>query len=222
MIALFAATVAVDTTVTITVQDSSAQKTTTTASVTVRPAPLLNTLTITPNLTTCGTNAICSGQDGTAVVTVQLPGGGPAAGRQERFEAVFGPYGIAQSASGAILPSQTITSDAAGHAQVIIKANVDAPTQFAQIRVTDVTSGQQLIGNFLIVQSTDGTTILTVIPTTVTITGAFKGVCSTGFRVDYYIYGGTPPYPDYARGFPDALVLLTPTVDASGGFFPRL
>ena len=43
-----------------------------------------------------------------------------------------------------------------GKASVLIKANVNAPTQFAQLRVTDLTSGQQLVGNFLIQQVTDG------------------------------------------------------------------
>ena len=73
-------------------------------------------------------------------------------------------------------------------------ANALAPTQFAQLSVTDLTSGQTLIGSFVIVQVTDGTQIMTVVPSDVTIKGAFKGQCSANFPTDYYIYGGTPPY----------------------------
>src|SRR6185369_3025543 len=46
-----------------------------TVAVTVRAAPLLNSFTITPNLTDCGT-ALCSGQTATASVTVRGPEGG--------------------------------------------------------------------------------------------------------------------------------------------------
>ena len=98
-------------------------------------------------------------------------------------------------------------------ASVILKANVNAPTQFAQLRVTDLTSGQQLTGNFLIQQVTDGSKILTVVPERApTITAAFKGECSTGFPTDYYIYGGTPPYR-VTSTFPAAVTLLNSTVN---------
>ncbi len=113
------APVTVDTPVTITVQDSAG--TSVTSAVTVRPATLLNTLTIKPNATDCGTNAICSGQSGTATVTLQLPGGGPAAGRQVRFDAFFGPYGIVPSTGAATVPSLVVNSDANGNAQVVIR-----------------------------------------------------------------------------------------------------
>ena len=69
---LLAGNVAADTDVTITVQDSSGQQATNAdapVTVTVRAAPLLNSLTITPNQSDCGTTAICSGQNGTAAVT---------------------------------------------------------------------------------------------------------------------------------------------------------
>jgi len=218
-IALLPASVAADTTVTITVQDSA--NSTTSAAVTVRPATLLNTLTIRPNSTDCGTTAICSGQTGTATITLRLPGGGPAPGRQVRFDVVAGPYGIVTTGApptAATVPSAVVVSDAAGNAQVIIRANVDAPTQPAQIRVTDLTSGQQVTGDFLIQQRTDGSTILTVVPSEVNITGPFIGVCSSGFRIAYFIYGGTPPYR-ITQTFPTGAILLNPTVNASGGFF---
>ncbi len=218
-IALLPGSVAADTSVTVTVQDSG--NATVSATVTVRAATLLNTLTITPNATDCGENAICSGQTGTATVQLQLPGGGPAAGRQVRFDVVAGPYGIVTNGAPptqATVPSLVVVSDAGGNAQVIIRANVDAPTQPAQIRVTDLTSGQQITGSFLIQQRTDGATLLTVVPSEANITGAFTDECSTGFRVDYFIYGGTPPYR-ITQTFPTAAILINSTVNASGGFF---
>jgi hypothetical protein len=214
VIALLPATVAADTTVTVSIRD--AVGTTATASVIVRPAAFLNALTITPNATNCGTNAICSGQTGTATVTLQAPGGGPAAGRQVRFDVVAGPFGFVSGAT--TVPSLLVTSDVAGHASAIILANVDAPTQFAQLRVTDIESGQQLTGSFVIQQITNGSSILTVIPTDVTIVGPFVGECSVGARVDYYIYGGTPPYR-VTSSFPAAGIIFNSPVTASGGFF---
>jgi hypothetical protein len=218
-IALYASTVSADTPVTITVQDASG--TTVSSSITVRAATLLNNLTIKPNDATCGTNAICSGQTGTATISLQVPGGGPAAGRQVRFDVVAGAYGILSAGApptAATVPSTIVVSDNAGVATVILRANVDAPTQPAQIRVTDLASGQQVTGDFLIQQQTDGASILTVVPSEVNITGPFVGVCSSGFRVDYFIYGGTPPYR-ITQTFPTGAILLTPTVNASGGFF---
>ena len=73
-----------------------------------------------------------SGQSGTATVTLQVPGGGPAPGRQVRFDVVAGPYGIVATNAAPTTPtvaSLAVFSDASGKAQVIIRANVDAPTQ---------------------------------------------------------------------------------------------
>jgi len=114
--------------------------------------------------------------------------------------------------------SLTVTSDSTGTASVILKANVNAPTQVAQLSVTDVTSGQVLIGTFTIVQDTNGSEILTIVPTDATIKGAFKGVCSTGFVTDYYIFGGTPPYR-VTSTFPNSIILTNSVVNTNGGFF---
>lgn len=219
-IVLLAGNVAADADVTITVQDSSSTSTAgTSATVTVRAAPLLNSLTITPNKADCGTTAICSGQNGTAAVSVLGPQGGPLAGRQVQFEVVTGAFGLATpSATQTVVTSLTVLSDANGVASVIVKANVSAPTQFAQLRVTDVTSGQQLTGNFVIQQVTDGTKILSVVPGTATITGPDKATCSSGFTTAYFIYGGTPPYR-VTSTFPTAVTLSNSTVNTSGGSF---
>ena len=219
-VVLLAGNVAADTEVTVTVQDSSGSSTAEApATVTVRAAPLLNSLTITPNQADCGTTAICSGQNGTAAVTVLGPQGGPLAGRQVQFDVVTGAFGLATpNASQTVVTSLTVLSDANGVASVIVKANVSAPTQFAQLRVTDVTSGQKLSGNFLIQQITDGSKILTVVPGTAKISGAVKGSCSSGFTTQYFIYGGTPPYR-VTSTFPSAVTLANSTVNTDGGSF---
>lgn len=216
-VVLLASDVASDTPVVVTIQDSASQ--TAPASVTVRAATLLNTFTVTPNLAECGAAAICSGQTGTAAIVVQAPGGGTAPGRQVRFDVVSGPYSIVtNNPAQPTAATLTVVSDAAGVAQVIVRANVDAPTQPAQLRATDLTSGQQRTSQFMIVQNTNGATILTIVPDKVTIQGVFKNECSAGARADYYIFGGTPPYR-VTPSFPDAIVMVNTTVQASGGFF---
>jgi hypothetical protein len=52
----------------------------------------------------------------------------------------------------------------------------------------------------------------------VTINGAFKGQCSTGFAIEYFIYGGTPPYR-VSSTFPNSVTLLNSVVNTNGGSF---
>ena len=56
---------------------------------------------------------------------------------------------------------------------------------------------------------------------TATITGAFKANARPASRVDYFIYGGTPPYR-VTSTFPDAVTIVNPTVNESGGFFEAI
>ncbi len=221
-VVLLATNVDSDTPVTITIQETgtvSPNGAQVLIPVTVRAAPLVNSLTITPNLADCGTGAICSGQNGTASVTVLGPQGAPLAGRAVRFDVVGTAYAIVtNNPAQPLVSSLTVLSDASGVASVIIQANVNAPTQFVQMKATDLTSGQQLTGSFVIQQVTDGTKILTVVPGEAKITGPAKGICSTGFVTDYYIYGGTPPYR-VSSTFPNSISLLNSTVNANGSSF---
>ncbi len=219
-IVLIPASVGTATNVTITVQDASGS--TVSAAVTVQPAPLLNGLTITPNSAACGTNAVCSGQTATASVTVTGPAGGGIPNRQVRFDVVSGDYDIQTSSPAAPLVSTlTVTSDANGLAQVLIKARANAFTQPALLRATEMTTGNQVTGQFTIVQTTNGSAVLSVIPNDATITSASSTSCTSGFRVDYYIYGGTPPYR-VTNTFPDGATLVNSTVATSGGFFEAI
>ena len=216
---ILAANVAVDTAVTITVQD--ALGTIAQAILTVRAAPLLSELiTITPNGDCAVGTALCSGGTGTATVKVTAPGGAGIPGRQVRFDVVFGAYALQTTSPAQPLASTvTLVTDQNGNVSAGIAVNVAAPTQIATIRATDVTSGNQVTGNFLIQQVTDGSQILSVIPSgTVTIDGPDANTCSSGVVVQYYIYGGTPPYT-VKETFPGAVLLSTNLVTTNGGGF---
>ena len=212
--------VSADTEITITVQDSAGQNTT--AKVTVSASTIFNALTFAPSGGDCGAN-LCSGQTGTATVVATGPGNVPLVGRQIRFDVVFGPFGITTTNPATpLVQTLTVATDNTGTAVAPIKAIANSPTQPAQIRATDVTSGQQQIANFTIVNSTTaGQSPLTVIPDTATITGALSTTCSTGFRIDYYIYGGNPPYT-VSSTFPASVVIVNPIVGFSGGFFEAI
>ncbi|HEV2976934.1 MAG TPA: hypothetical protein VG425_05055 [Casimicrobiaceae bacterium] len=216
-VVLLPGNVAMTESVLITVTDSAGTQAQATA--TVQPAPIFNTLTITPASSACGANTICSGQTGTAAVTVTGPGGAGIPGRQVRFDVISGAFAIQSSdPANPLVASLTVVSDQFGHAQVIIQANVAAPTQPAQLRATDVTSGEQQTGQFTIVQTINGSAVLSVVPATATITGPDNATCSAGFTVTYYIYGGTPPYT-VASTFPNAVGVFGVPVLMSGGAF---
>ena len=216
-IVLLANDAAAVTVVVITVQDAIGQ--TATASVSVTPAPIFGTLTITPARTACGTNTVCAGDTATATVQVTGPGGGGIPNRQVRFDVVTGAFAI-QSSNPAqpLVATRTVVSDANGNASVVLQAAVNAPTQPAELRATEVTTGNSVVGNFTIVQVTDGSAILSVIPATATILGPDTATCTSGFRVDYYVYGGTPPY-HVAATFPAGVTLVNSVVTSPGGFF---
>jgi hypothetical protein len=213
-IVLLPANVLADTVVLITVQDSAGTKAT--ATITVKPAPIFNTLTITPASAACGANTICSGQTATASVTVTGAGGVGIPNRQVRFDVVTGAFAIqSNDPANPLVATLTVVSDQFGVARVIIQANSNAPTQPAFLRATELTTGNQQTAQFTIVQTINGSAVLSVVPDTATITGPDTQNCSSGFRIDYFIYGGTPPYTVVST-FPGAVTLINPTVLAAG------
>jgi hypothetical protein len=213
-IVLLPANVLADTAVLITAQDSAGTKAT--ATVTVKPAPIFNTLTITPASAACGANTICSGQTATAKVTVTGAGGVGIPNRQVRFDVVTGAFAIqSNDPANPLVSTLTVVSDQFGVAQVIIQASADAPTQPALLRATELTTGNQQTAQFTIVQTINGSAVLSVVPSAATITGPDTQTCSSGFRIDYFIFGGTPPYTVVST-FPSAVTLINPTVLAPG------
>jgi hypothetical protein len=187
--------------------------------VTVKPAPLFNNLTFAPSGGDCGSD-LCSAQTGTARVVALAPGGAPLVGRQIRFDVVFGP--VAFNTGNPAQPqtqSVTVVTDNAGVATAVVQALANSTTQPAQVRATDITTGNQQIANFTVVNNTTANqSPIVIVPNTANITGPDKNTCSTGFRVDYYVYGGTPPYTVQST-FPQAVTLSSNVVPSSGSFF---
>jgi len=209
-----------DTLVTITLQDAAGTKTV--SAITVRAAPLLpNLITILPN-GDCqiGQNTLCSGGTGVASVVVTGAGGGGIPGRQVRFEVIAGAFQIqTPNPAQPLASTYTVVTDANGSAAVGLVVNVNAPTQIASIRAIEVTSGNQVTGQFLIQQVTDGAQILSVVPSgDTTIKGPDANTCSTGVAVVYHIYGGTPPY-QVSAPFVGAVSLSGVPVATNGGAF---
>ncbi len=204
-------------TVNITVTDSVGTQAQ--AAATVQPAPIFNTLTITPASAACGTNTVCTGQTATAAVTVTGPGGAGIPGRQVRFDVVAGAFAIESSdPANPLVATLTVTSDQFGNAQVILLATAGAPTQPGLLRATELTTGDQQTAQFTIVQTINGSSVLSVVPSTATIIGPDTATCTSGFTISYYIYGGTPPYT-VASTFPNAVGLFNVPVLMSGGAF---
>jgi hypothetical protein len=219
-VVLLPADVLANTAVVITATDSVGAKGS--ATVTVNPAPIFNTLSVKPNSEACGANAVCSGQTATASVTVTGPGGVGIPNRQVKFDVVAGAYAIESSdPANPLVSTLTVVSDQFGVAQAILQATPDAFTQPALLRATELTTGNQQTAQFTIVQTINGAAVLSVVPSSATITGPDNVTCSSGFRIDYYIYGGTPPYTVVST-FPNSVTLINSTVLASGQPFTAI
>jgi hypothetical protein len=221
-IVLLPANVLADTVVVITAQDSAGTKAT--ATVTVKPAPIFNALTVTPASTACGTNTVCSGQTATAKVTVTGAGGVGLPNRQVKFDVVSGAFAIeSNNPATPLVSTLTVVSDQFGVAQVVIQATAGVPTQPALLRATELTTGNQQTAQFTIVQTIDGSAVLSVVPSSVTFLGPDNTSCSNNFRVDYFIFGGKPPYQvAVTPSFPVAVVLSNIPVTAAGGSFTAI
>lgn len=215
---LFANAVSSSTSVTATVRDSIGQ--TSTSTIQVAPALLFpNGLTISASDSTCGSGALCTGGTGTVKVSATGVGGTALAGRQIRFDVVYGAFGfLSTNPATPLVQTITVATDTSGVATVGIQALVNVSTQPAQVRATDTTSGQALIGNFTIVRNQDGTSFITVIPATATVAGPDTATCPNGVEIDYRIYGGTPPYR-VTSSFPAAVTITGQPVPVSGGYF---
>jgi hypothetical protein len=188
--------------------------------ITIKPSLLLPTsISVIPN-TNCGTAQACSGQTSVALVNVRGAGGVPLAGKQVRFDVVQGQYSLQSNNPGApLVQTLTVVSDQNGEARAVIAVPATAPSQFGVLRATELSTGSQVTGQFTIAQVVDGAGILSVVPNGKTTTnGPATGVCSSGVRVTYYIFGGVPPYR-VGTQFPDAVSLIGVPVQSNGGSF---
>lgn len=220
-----------DTSVTLTVRDADGKSATT--SVTVKPASLTNSLTVTDPLN--------AGTQGQASVKATSTTGAPLMGHKVRFHVTDqgAAYGfvcnqtlgdctaIDTDSNGRILTIET-TTDQSGMAYAVTRADVGASTQYATIMATDMGTGYVLRKQFAIAGLA-----LAALPTTATwdITGVGNGntIAGDGYKTldcsgavtAFYVYGGTPPYTITTTAPNIVLVngVTTTTVATSGGTF---
>ena len=203
----------------VTIRDAGGQ--TAISEVTVRPSVLLPAaITIVPNSAPCPGGDVCSGQTSVATLRVTGPSGSGLPGRQVRFDVVQGQFSLqTTNPASPFAQTQTVVSDANGEARVVIFVAPNTPTQIGLLRATELATGSQSTFQFVIAQVTGGEGVLSIAPSgTTTINGPANGVCSSGVRVSYYIFGGTPPYR-VVTNFPDAVVIVGNPVTVNGGGF---
>jgi hypothetical protein len=211
-----------DTPVDVTIKDGLAKSVI--AKVNVHPSTLNNQVTFTPlgpTGTGCGTG-LCSGGDAQVVVKAVL-NGLVLRSRAIRFDVYQGGFQLVTPGTGVLVSSLVINTDEQGEAVVRLLANTSVPTQVATLQSTDVSTGLARRYNFNIIQTTSGAGILSTLPSgTITIKGAKGGTGQDGFcpnaRVDFYVYGGSPPYA-VASPLPGVASPTIATVAATGGVF---
>jgi len=210
--------VAVDTPVTITVRDADGK--TKDVAVSVKPAVINNNFIftiVTPAGSGCGANALCGGGTAQVLVTASL-NGTILINRPIRFAVFQGDFLFVTPGTGVLVNAITINTDERGEALVRLTATVGAPPQVATLTSTDVTSGLVRRFNFNIVPPT-----LSALPSAnVTFEGAkgalgsTEGFCPVGGKVDFYVFGGAPPYT-VASLLPDLVSVSSNLVSSSGG-----
>lgn len=203
-----------DTDVTLTFMDSNGS--TQLVPVTVKPAPLNNNFTITPVLDTCGTN-VCSGQQATASVIMKI-GTEIQVGKKVQFDVIDKSAFKFINSDGILVDIIEATTDQTGKATVRLVANAGVPTQYAVIRATDISGGSYVQTVFTIVQTTDGSAVLSVTPDTHTITAYYNTGCSSGLKSTFIIHGGTPPYTVQSTSTDVATVSPTTVLTDGAGF----
>lgn len=211
--------VTADTPVTLTARDTGSAAPVT-ATVTVRPGTVNNTVTITPSATqssACGA-AICSGGDAEVRVTLSQ-GNIPLAARGVSFQVVSGDFRIIVSGFGVtpevLAPSADTLTDEQGVARMRIRVLTEALAQTALIQVTDLGTGAFQRRSFTISQS--GNATLAAIPNQISFTGPNNLSCASGLGADVVVFGGRPPYQITQPG--SVASVIPSVVTASGGRF---
>jgi hypothetical protein len=215
-----------ETPVDITVRDAA--NTSATVKATIKPASLNNQITFTPfapTATGCGTNAICSGGDAQVVVKA-AQNGVVLRNRPVRFDVFQGSFQLVTPGTNVLVNTLTINTDDQGEAVARLRVGAGVPTQVATLQTADVISGLARRYNFSIVQQVDGKGILSTLPSAGIVIKGSKGAagqdgnCPSGLnaRVDFYIFGGTPPYA-VASPLPGVAAPNTSVVSSNGGSF---
>ncbi|MDQ2916942.1 MAG: hypothetical protein M3R40_07265 [Pseudomonadota bacterium] len=182
-----------------------------------------------------GSTWICSGQTGSLAVRLQNGPLGGLSGQFVRFDVVQGDFQIFTQGPGqpnAFARCYIVPTDQNGNAVARILASATAPQQIVIVQAsvlgtttpptstptcdpaTVPTANDFVRGLFIIQPGTQ----LSVIPSTVTITGPDTQTCSSGVTSTFYIFGGQPPYV-IRNTFPQALVVSPSLVSVNGGGF---
>ena len=194
-----------------------------TATLTVRPNPVANNITITPSSTQGGScaPAICSGGDALITATIST-GGIPLPGHTVRLEALSGDFRFIISPPGSVEVLSTVTdvtSDQVGKVQARIRVLADAPNQTGLLQVTDLDSSASQRASFLIAQSTGTSPGFFITPSSLTFTGPRADQCAgSTARATFFIFGGVPPYTIFNTGL-NALTVTSNDLSHSGGSF---
>jgi hypothetical protein len=135
----------------------------------------------------------CSGGD-TAISFTATSNGLLHGNEQFRLDVVRGQFALYDplGSTTTVTQSLLVNSDHAGTVNAIIRVPAGVPTQLADIRITEVSSGVSTDTVFTIT-GTSSTLTLTAIPSSVTFTGALSTQCGTGSS-DIFIFDGAPPY----------------------------
>ena len=113
--------------------------------------------------------------------------------RTYRLDILRGPYSWVFSPGGAIVGNSiTVVTDHQGKTNAVFRVNGNVATQIGIFRITDVATGVSTEQVFVI-QGTDITSTLTLVPNEFTFTGADNTRCGTG-SATFLAFDGTPPY----------------------------
>jgi hypothetical protein len=213
--------VTTDTQVTLTVRDTGATPTVT-ATLTVKPNPVNNDVTITPTGTQAAacSPAVCAGGDALVEATISQ-GGIPLAARTVRMSVVSGDFRfiVSPPGQGEVLgTSIDVVSDEVGKVSARLRALNDAPNQTALVEVQDLGTLAFRRASFLIAQNSGAGNAFLVTPTAITFSGPFTGQCADNVSAVVYVFGGSPPYTIANTGG-DAFIVSNDVVFQSGGSF---
>lgn len=191
-----------NTVVTLTVTDSIAA--TSTVTVTVVPAtittPLIAVTPATGSVCAPENNAaitavtLCAGETASASVLLKDANGAVLANRDVRFEVLTFGGAVAPKPDSAVFARlATVTTDATGKATVALKADVEATSEAAFLRATDVVSTHRVDTWITVLKQTSGVSDLNVVPATGGFTAYYTNECPL-VRREYGVNGGKPPY----------------------------
>ena len=190
------------TTVTLTVTDKASA--TSTVTVTVVPATITtSTITVTnaansacaaENNASVTVATLCAGEAASASIMLKDANGAVLSNREVLFEVLtFGGTVAPKPDSAVFARLTTVLTDATGKATVALKADVEASSESAFLRATDVSGTHRIDSWFNVLKQTNSVSDLSVIPGTGGFTAYYTNECPL-VRREYGISGGRAPY----------------------------